>query len=117
MTAPTCFNHKKEKLEDIKLLSGDKTELECSQAKKYDGYAYAGYETGDDGVKYYLYESRKDTEKIMKKPESEAVIGFTLRSGKTLYETARIISRSTAKRGYAYFTLESLFASVIPGRT
>lgn len=110
----TCFNHKKEKLEDIKLLSGDKTELECSQTKKYDGYAYAGYETGDDGVKYYLYESRKDTEKIIKKPESEAVIGFTLRSGKTLYENRPYYIPEYSEARVCLFYPESLFASVIP---
>ncbi len=106
------FNFATEKYEIIDTLKGDYNELNRKAMKQFEGYDYITAENVDGKV-YLVYRNPDNSEDVIKIPEDEGYVHYTLKTGKAITEKPFYMTDSGSGGVNIIYPL-SMYEHVIP---
>ncbi len=106
------FNFATEKYEIIDTLKGDYNELNWKAMKQFEGYDYITAENVDGKV-YLVYKNPDNSEDVIKIPEDEGYVYYTLKTGKAITEKPFYMTDSGSGGVNIIYPL-SMYEHVVP---
>lgn len=107
------FDAKREKFVVLDTLAGDGAEIVCRARRVFDGCVYLGQSRTPDGETCYRYAPEDDPDAVTELTAAEALVGFSLRTGKTITDAPFFIDRSIPVHLNVIYPMSAL-AAVLP---
>ena len=107
------FNGETQRYETLDTLKGDAGVIKCTDAKDIEGYGWESEITDENGNRFAVYTGNESQNDVLKISYNEAIVEFTLESGKVLSEIPFFINQSTPTPLNMIYPL-SMMDSVLP---